>query len=303
MRKGFPRNFTFFNELFEFVEVLVIVDAVTDHLKAFVAIFLTQLLNFGKLRDAPSAPRRPEIDEHDFAAIGFPVDLGSVDEKTFDFHLISDEIIETRVADKASRDFLLRFVPVLKFLDDARGESSGEFGVVVLRFPINIFADVRHDVVVRLCEKFFDDCLERVFIVVFDGFERGKSNERRVDSNARFGVLRDCGILAQFPEPVGAIGDREFGDRFEKRAGTYAFRRVVAVFGILVDREKRFAELTFQLVSFFVRLRLVKDVDEFANQLRLKLFIKLGVFAFRHVEKLRLAAAFRASADFLPGDA
>ena len=66
--------------------------------------------NVGDFADAWAAPRRPEVDENDLAAIRLPIDLRLIKIEAFDLHLVSDEAVEANLSFESRRNVLAHSV-------------------------------------------------------------------------------------------------------------------------------------------------------------------------------------------------
>jgi hypothetical protein len=90
---GAPRESVLFSKYRKVVEIVV--ETLTDDVKARVMILLIKITDVPNIIDALSAPRRPENDENDLAAIGFPVDFRTVVVDALEDHFVSDKVDET----------------------------------------------------------------------------------------------------------------------------------------------------------------------------------------------------------------
>ena len=282
---GLPGKLALFLEFFKRFEVPV--DAVSEDFKSGVVILFIKLLNVRNFSKTRRAPRRPEIDQDDLAAIGFPVDFGLVEIEPFDDHLIADELREPEFALKTLNGVLNRLVfGILKAID-----QRFEFGPFALigKFSAESGDGGPGDGPLR----------EEVFFLLFPALERiGEGvgvlrggGDRDADTGCgargdrfkrvRFGVFEALIELDEF------FGLSFFSKGRDDRARGLGARFVAGVFGVkgsspdFLERGVRFAKDADAVVHIGRR---GNELTHFGAQFFLRLDVIVGRLAFFNIK-------------------
>ena len=248
-------------------------------------IFRVERAHVRNFRDARAAPRRPEVDQHDLAAVLAPVDGGSVQKEPFDAHLRADELGAAPVGvvgrRKRAQGRIFRFPePIERFAFRRGGDlfiDAVELGGAV---------DKELQILVRgLPRRLLDE--RRAYFAQHNAVALiGRLNDRGADRrdlqrrHARNVRLRGRFLL--FQERFDLFERALLNERVaieHKIARRRVFVEIGRLDDLFINRDVRFRDLLHERVVLFPRRRLA---DVFAHRL-------LDLFAPVFVERRALA--------------